>query len=529
MIDKEKDYILQVNLKNYFENEMGKETWLTVYEDKKGEDFGIYCCLIPNERINISLSYAEWVTEFGNDEDIELLVICRNWHGVKESYNEISEEFRFFHNLYFDGKNNKYIKIDEDGNEDDAIIFENDCIKIKLLYIRQFLAIKENVLLIQIDSVYSSKYSLEELSLNKKNEDYKTNDDIYYYTFWLKELSLGEDKTVSRLLGKKVIYPLPKEKSGIYPYNKKERKYLDFIIGIDESGQEITYNCNPDNLANNFGANKGAPNYLTPVFFKKEVLTKYYSYPEKYTVKDSNIRCGGLWDLRIDNNHLEYVNVYLGDLGKYISSNEQLYWKSFNIASDSNISNTRFKRDVSAEWVDPERADLCFKSILNVFQEKWEKKYEWNFFKPLTEEDAYRYSSLRIPLNNSQLEFDGQIGNLAIIIIDSLNIKEINKYINPSKEDKGIDRLEQFFVKKDFKGYKEHIDFLRNLQSLRSTGVAHRKGENYEKIVKIFKIDENDLQKVFEDILIKAISFIKYLEVNLIYTEKVITENIEAI
>ena len=56
------------------------------------------------------------------------------------------------------------------------------------------------------------------------------------------------------------------------------------------------------------------------------------------------------------------------------------------------------------------------------------------------------------------------------------------------------------------------IEFLRNLQSLRSSSVAHRKGKNYEKTKGVFGIDENDLGTVFDEILIKAVYALNTLE-----------------
>jgi hypothetical protein len=75
----------------------------------------------------------------------------------------------------------------------------------------------------------------------------------------------------------------------------------------------------------------------------------------------------------------------------------------------------------------------------------------------------------------------------------------------------GIDKLNAFlnFHKLNL---PQMISFLRNLQSLRSTGVAHRKGVNYEKVKKSFDIGKKDLPVIFEDILIKCIWVLNTLE-----------------
>lgn len=70
-------------------------------------------------------------------------------------------------------------------------------------------------------------------------------------------------------------------------------------------------------LSDYFGKNKGSPHYLTPVYFDKAVLQKYYSSSNEYEVQDSSsIDKHGYWHLRFDNNASEHVCVFLGDLGR---------------------------------------------------------------------------------------------------------------------------------------------------------------------------------------------------------------------
>lgn len=72
-------------------------------------------------------------------------------------------------------------------------------------------------------------------------------------------------------------------------------------------------------------------------------------------------------------------------------------------------------------------------------------------------------------------------------------------------------RLEKVLSAKGITGYQENIKFLRDLQSLRSSGTAHRKGTNYRKIAEELGIDSQSLRVVFEGILVKGIDFLKYL------------------
>jgi len=69
---------------------------------------------------------------YGVDDGIEPFVIDREFYGMRDDYREISEEFRFFHRLYHDGKLDQHIKIDDDGNEHVVAIVEPNRIQIRL-------------------------------------------------------------------------------------------------------------------------------------------------------------------------------------------------------------------------------------------------------------------------------------------------------------------------------------------------------------------------------------------------------------
>lgn len=223
------------------------------------------------------------------------------------------------------------------------------------------------------------------------------------------------------------------------------------------------------------------------------------------------MKCAGLWGLRMDNNHERYVIVHLGYLS-YLTYKEQQYWRTFNVAPEGKISNTAFRRGFLGQFTNPEKSDLYFKQKFQSFQENWQNKFGWKLFQPLSKDDEHHLKTLRIPLTNEQKEFDEQILSLTKILVDSLNEKGLVKGIKVNKKDpKGLDKLEAFLKSKG-KEFVETIEFLRNLQRLRSVGVAHLKGKNYDKIKRVFGIGEKKLSKVFDDILKKAIEALNLLE-----------------
>jgi hypothetical protein len=127
---------------------------------------------------------------------------------------------------------------------------------------------------------------------------------------------------------------------------------------------------------------------LTPVFFRREVLGKYYADAHRYEIRDSHVFCGGAWSLRLDNNHPDYVIVFLSDLG-HLPHKEQMYWQSYNVVPEGTISKTYRDRNILGLWVDPEAPDLLFKARYERFRRDWTKKFDWDLFKALRAADAH--------------------------------------------------------------------------------------------------------------------------------------------
>lgn len=510
---------------------------------------GIYCALIPVSKVENCLADISWdfchgwgmpgavehyegkdkrveYLRFGDDRGFEPLIIDRDFYGMRDDYVEICEEFRLFHRLYHDRKQDRYFKYDDGGNEHLVAIVEPNRVKIRLKEIRQFLAIKEMYLSIQFDYREHSVHTLEELGLKEGGR--KNRGDLFCWGLFYGDLHCsGTDRAFSRLLGKRLILPLPKEKSGLWGFAEEEPKeYVNFIIGVDENGSEIVHTSDPGKLANYFGANPDAPHYLTPVQFRKQVLDKYYQQPKKYSIESGILRCGSLWCVYIDNHFDDRVAAWLGDLGRDLPYEEQLHWRSFNIPPTGGVSETYFRRQILAQFADSDRPEHEFRKLYDRLQMSCKEYLRWQILLPLAQEDFHCMQAIRVPSTDEQKDFDDLILALTKILVDSLNEKEINKLIPASEgnEIKGsISRLARALQVCGFSGYESHIQFLRNLQELRSAGTAHRKGNNYQKIAKEFNVDNQSLSTVFNGILILSIKFLDFLE-SVVHSKKLIAQ-----
>ncbi len=332
--------------------------------------------------------------------------------------------------------------------------------------------------------------------------------------------SSGSSLSVRRLIGKHLFEPLPKSKSGFWPFAEDPKeKYAEFIIDVDKFGDDVTYTSNPNELKtpadpeNVRGVNSDAPSYLTPVHFSKQVLDKYYQEPSKYDVRESTLHCGGLWCLFIDDNHEDRVCAWLGDLGRDLPYSEQQHWLIHNIPPKGGVSQTYFKRQLMGQFTNSNQPEHMFKQHYRNLQKVCEEQLSWQLLLPLEEGDEHHFKRLRTSPTNEQHVFDESVLSLTKILIDSLNEKELNKLIPDTDREestKGITRLEHAFNTCDVVGAENHISFLRHLQALRSSGIAHRKGRNYRKSAQYFGIDNQSLRMVFRKILLQAVDLLEY-------------------
>lgn len=206
------------------------------------------------------------------------------------------------------------------------------------------------------------------------------------------------------------------------------------------------------------------------------------------------------------------MGKYLGDLGRDLPEAEQNHWLQYNVVTSEKLSSVAFQRDFLCMFSESNMSDLKFKAGFKRFQKKWHQSFSWDLFLPLSESDEYNIKLLRIPITESQEEFDHQVLSLVKTIIDSLNEKEIVKQLKNSGDLKGgISKLERWLSEQGLPQFETHIKFLRNLQELRSTGTGHRKGKGYEKIKQEFGLFDSNFADVFDNILSSANAFLSFL------------------
>lgn len=508
-------------------NELGNKIWIQVCGDHNifGYRGGLWCGFVKKENVNIVFQDVSWDIKDSSsfpgfvisgdktiyqsndlsDDGFEALVYNRTFYDMADDYVELSQEFILLNNLRYDENRHAYYAMYESGENEEAVRYiDKQTIEIKFKFIRQYIAAKQLVFILYFDYHKSS-------ALNNTVSNKEVRTEKLFYTISYGRVNPTEGKWCTRVLGKKLWYPLPVEKCHYWPYEKDE-EYPEFDISETQDGEIYKFTCDPDKLANYFGKNPEAPHYLTPIAFKKEVLKKYYDQPEKYTIQDGELTCGYLWSLPIDNDHEDFISAYLGDIGEKLPESERMHWREYNIIVDAPLSVTAIQRDFGNIATESETVEYQFQVHYLQLNRQWKEKYGWSLFLEEHKDIEVSLDQMRRPLVNSIKEFEELLLDLVKILIDGLNEKEIKNHLEEVPQNlRGINALGEFLSVNGFKGFEDHITFLKKLYKLRSSGVAHLKGENYQKDSRYFHLTGDNYTESFTEILVKANAFLCYL------------------
>lgn len=521
--------------------------WITVSSEC------LHCALVSDKKLSEVLSRYDWDLRKGSNgvsevwshnkwaishdgiDVLEPFVLYRNANYGIENYVELSQDFRALFNMhdrYVSPTEHDFVVDNENGDWEKVAEIKGVKARIKLSLLRKYLAMRKMNLLLFFDEMRYSQQSFQELGLTPvTNQIVKDTDYIYNYSSLLNCHADG-NKSGGWIMGKCVLRYREKDYNRD-SFDQDDKQYAEFIYDYDDEGEPKLHSCKKDTLSNFFVANGDNPLEMTPIFFKKEVLDKYYSNPNKYTVGDGYVGCEESWSMYVDNDHRNYVMVPLVYLGS-LEYSEQLYWKGYNIPfeKEMSFSKTAYTRWIEGNFCNPMFPDLHFKFRFNQFNNKWEKKFGWPLFLPLIDEDEHRYKTLHcLTTENNHSDFDEQILSMTKLVIDSLNQKCLQSETNDSNSDvesflkqkdisssaelrAGIDKFQVFLFSKGMK-CPDMIDFLRKVQSLRSNSVAHRKSNKRKDLAKLyeyFKMGELSEQKVLEDIFVKMVITLNTLD-----------------
>lgn len=507
--------------------------WITVARfNINCDSYGTFSALLPNIKkvVQKILSNSEWDinTDVGKlffrksfktgkiklDPGVQFIydgiparpfTILRDFHGAFPSSVDITQSFFLYHGLYFDAQNRCYI---DPITEEEAIRYiDPEYVWVRTTYLRDYLAATKMILVRYHDCSRSVKKDPLTV-LGKEKAQFNIKDNSRNFSIFVGKSVLNTRETSSRLLGKDIVLPFsePRNPDYLNLIGKADKKYVAFIIGIDQNGKNIEETCNEEELSN-FFANKGKAPFLTLTYFKKEVLQKYYQNPRRYTVSPGYIQFLDIWGIPFDVNDAELVHVWLGDLGR-IPYEEQLHFRQYNVLPSGGISEDFFQTQLMATFVEKKEPISDFKKLFDEVNTLFEQKSGFKIFRGLSSQDSHVYKTIHVPLTNEAKELEEQLIYLSKILVDSINKSELKKRVKwkPSLEgeDTHIRYLEEY-LKENFEIDRTKVNQIvqpfRTAQRLRSQSAAHRKSTEFRKALEKLGLNNKKPQETFEVIV----------------------------
>ena len=251
-----------------------------------------------------------------------------------------------------------------------------------------------------------------------------------------------------------------------------------------KTNELIEYTCNPDELCSDFETNN-LPYNFNPVFFNKEVFSKYKMDREKYEINPHYIKENDNWFLRYyTTDDEEQIFVQLQDLS-FIPRKEQNYWKSFNEHPSSKMSYTSIKNFILGKWTEPD--DLTqLKSNLRNFPKCNIEGEELTVCEEPLIANQHKLDNLNYVKLDTKTEWEDEIQTLHLNIVDGFNkytIKLIAKKMRCYKKEYGSLKLIDNCLNKlkdiPSSEVEEIMAPLFELNYYRSKVISHTTGEQY--------------------------------------------------
>lgn len=486
-----------------------RDEWITLYCDK------VYAVMVTNEIASKEKEDPDWVCNsydmrpsFTYDDGekvagyraypiygVHHIVITQEEKCYHSERIRLAEEFVLLYDLRLveriDGSA-EYYQINENGDDFLVAKVEGGCLRVLASFVYEYISIKSLTLVVQFEADIFSEKSIKELNGKEyKYAVYRSTDLVFSYT--LSDNTLTKDKSYAFIRGKAFITPSPSYINRLF--DRRDKRFECFIAGKDKDGDPIESTCEERKLSPN-PMPDSSPWQLSLVFFKREVLDKYYADSRKYDVQDGALT-GPSWFVHIDSDRGDnYVVMALKDLGK-MPFKEQTHWKQYNVpySADVRLSDTTCNRWFMGKPSDTKNAcDLVFKSLYEEVNKKWQAKFGYPLFLELAAGDKHFFNELKsMNVLNNDTTFDNLILAFTKVVIDSLNEKGLFNEIDETN-DKVLDLFANLQVKDNKKANlnggirKLHasllskgiecndlIELFNKIQALRSTSAAHRK------------------------------------------------------
>ena len=441
----------------------------------------------------------------GEEKDVVDLMFVRQfneWKDEPATYIELNQEYTHLEEIHWRDERKAYCKLDGKGDVEEVVSITIEHGKEPLILVtfnrkslERYLATTDKVVVRTFDFM-----SFESGNFGGwpggQEESFEAGQDIH---------CIG--RTIPNHAGYRRgvnIIRLTRNRSDIFREIRQDagveatrRKHATFIA-VDWRNRCVRpISTKPDATTNYFEAEgNDLPFELSPAFFHVDVLQRYKSNSDKYTVEDRRVSCRNSWDLSgIDINAEGQVHAYICDL-RHLPHEEQLYWNSFNEKPKGTISQRAMVNDFEGRWWSPDDPLLEIKQRLR----KWERKKAW-WWKARSES---QYDAVSYPSGDNRNEWGEGFLNLCKLVVEGFPKRTIAAYMSergiPHDNKEGSLTLLRRAVDNNIDGDGDSSTSLAGLfyaQNIRTKVKSHASGESSVRLLRDAIRDHGSLSSTF--------------------------------
>ena len=297
------------------------------------------------------------------------------------------------------------------------------------------------------------------------------------------------------------------------PSRRTGRQYATLII-YDWRNKKIgEVSTDPEHTTNYFNVRGNSLPYETsPAFFRPEVLSKYKTDRDKYTLDEEGryISCRGAWYLKsYDINEAGQIHAYICDL-RHLPYQEQLHWKSCNEEPKASISERAYENDFRGTWsshITP------LERVLHTLRNWATQDIDWWCIR-----DESLLVRVNTPITNSKDEWGQSFLELSKAVIENFRTEPIRasltqQNIDFEKNHRTLTLLEKLLQSRDAGNDPRTIlEGLKQAQLIRSKVQSHNTGTEAEQIGRDALLKHGTYREHFENVCTQIANELEKIE-----------------
>ena len=351
----------------------------------------------------------------------------QEWKDETGTYIEVKQEYLHLAEVHWRSERSAYCRLDDNGDIEEVVSITVEdgreplrVVTFKTKPLEVYLAATDKILLRKFDFTCFESGKFWGWP-DGEEETFETASDIHCVGRIVPNHA-GYKRGVS-------IVRMPRTRPQIFRDIRQEwgleaapRQYATFIA-IDWRNRRVRrISTDPDATTSYWQAEgNDYPFELSPAFFHVDVLQRYKSDSDKYTVDDRRITCRNAWTLRgMDINEEGQIHAYICDL-RELPNKEQLYWKSFNERPKGTISRRAMANDFEGRWWSTDDPLREIKQRLR----GWERDNVWWW----RSKGNSLYEAVSYPSGDNRDEWGEAFLNLCKLVIEGFPKKNLTGYL----------------------------------------------------------------------------------------------------